>query len=148
VGFAQTAVFYDRAPRAAGSTKYSIRKMLRLAWTAALSFSPLPLRISLVLGIVVAAVGMILGGWAVVAWAMGATTQGWTSIFVLVCLIGGAILISNGILGEYVGRIFEESKGRPLYVIARCVGTEAGEARRSAAVVRQQEPQVHAPSPR
>lgn len=125
VGFPQIAVFFDRPARAAGRTKYSLGRMFRLAWIAALSFSPIPLRISLALGILVAAFGMALGIWAVIAWLMGDTTQGWTSLFVLVCLIGGAILISNGILGEYVGRIFEQSKARPLYVIARCINRPA-----------------------
>jgi polyisoprenyl-phosphate glycosyltransferase len=125
VGFPQTAVAFTRQPRAAGQTKYPLRKMIRFAWTGAVSFSPAPLRISLGLGIVVALFGLIWGLYAVVLplWG-GQTVRGWSSTVVLLSLIGGAILFSIGILGEYVGRIFEEIKGRPLYVVAMQVNLE------------------------
>jgi glycosyltransferase involved in cell wall biosynthesis len=119
VGFPQTAVQYKRAARAAGETKYPLRKMLRFAWTAAVSFSPAPLRISLIGGVLVALVGVAIAIWAIIARLSGwETTPGWASIMVTLCLLGGAVLISNGILGEYVGRIFEEAKHRPLYIVS------------------------------
>lgn len=123
VGFPQTAVYYDRHARHAGDSKYPFRKLLKLAWTGAISFSALPLRISLGLGLFSAGLGLIVGVYAVtskiVAWAHGQNvTQGWTSLTCLICLLCGAVLVSNGILGEYIGRIFEEIKGRPLYLVS------------------------------
>jgi len=125
-GFPQTAVTYARDARAAGVTKYPLWKMLRFAWTAAISFSPLPLRLSFGLGVLLALVGgaQVVNG--LVYYALGLyVVPCWTSLMVVVCLIGSAILISIGVLGEYVGRIFEESKGRPLYVVADTVNTRS-----------------------
>ena len=93
--------------------------MLWLAWTAAFSFSPTPLRLSFVLGFLIAAIGMLQAVNAVVRSFLGLyVVPGWSSQIVVTCLIGGAILISIGMLGEYVGRIFEAVRERPLYVIA------------------------------
>lgn len=127
VGFAQTAVPYQRSARAAGRTKFSLGKMLRFAFTAAISFSPLPLRLGLILGFLVAAFGAGYGLFAFFGRLFGwyEPARGWASLVVLVSLIGGAILISNGILGEYVGRIFEQSKDRPLYIISRSANLDA-----------------------
>jgi dolichol-phosphate mannosyltransferase len=119
VGFPQTSVEFVRQPRVGGETKYPLSKMLLFAWTAAVSFSPRPLRVSFALGILIALFGLAEGVYAVARLMLGLyVVPGWTSMIVVVCLIGGAILISIGVLGEYVGRIFEESKGRPLYVVA------------------------------
>ncbi|TGL47327.1 glycosyltransferase, partial [Leptospira meyeri] len=124
IGFPQTPVFYNRDPRVAGETKYPLRKMLKLAMNAAVSFSPLPLRFSLGLGIIVAIMGFAVGVYALYRAFQHFILQmpivynpGWATIVTLICLIGGSILISIGILGEYIARIFEESKGRPLYVV-------------------------------
>jgi polyisoprenyl-phosphate glycosyltransferase len=119
VGFPQTAVAYARDRRVAGKTTYSLAKMFWLAWTAAISFSATPLRAIFVLGFLIAAVGMLQAANAVVRSILGLyVVPGWSSLIVVTCLIGGAILISIGVLGEYVGRIFEAVKERPLYVIA------------------------------
>jgi dolichol-phosphate mannosyltransferase len=119
VGFPQTSVTYNRESRAAGSTKYSLIRMLRLAWTAAISFSTLPLRVSFLLGLLLAAVGMTQAVNAIVRQALGLyVVPGWTSLMVVTCLIGGANLICLGVIGEYLGRVFDESKRRPLYIIA------------------------------
>jgi glycosyltransferase involved in cell wall biosynthesis len=119
VGFPQTAVAYARDRRVAGKTTYSLAKMLWLAWTAAISFSATPLRAIFVLGFLIAAVGMLEAANAVIRSVLGLyLVPGWSSLIVVTCLIGGAILISVGVLGEYVGRIFEAVKERPLYVIA------------------------------
>ena len=119
VGFPQTTVEYVRHARQHGTTKYPLRKMLLLAWTAAVSFSPAPLRASFALGVLAAMAGLGEGVYAVARTLLGYyTVPGWTSVIVVTCLIGGAILISIGVLGEYVGRIFEEVKGRPLYTVA------------------------------
>jgi dolichol-phosphate mannosyltransferase len=125
-GFPQTAVTYARDARAAGVTKYPMWKMLKFAWTAAVSFSPLPLRLSFGLGVLLALVGGAQAVNGLVQYALGLyIVPGWTSLMVVVCLIGSAILISIGVLGEYVGRIFEESKGRPLYIVADAVNTRS-----------------------
>lgn len=120
VGFAQTAVTYQRSPRAAGQSKYPLRKMIRFAWTATVSFSPLPLRLGLILGFAVALLGFGFGIFVALGRLFGwyRPAPGWASLVVLISLIGGAVLISNGILGEYVGRIFEEAKRRPLYIVS------------------------------
>ena len=119
IGFPQSFVDYARDPRVAGETKYSLNKMLSLAWTAAVSFSPTPLRLSFGLGLGIMAIGMLQAINAVVRSILGLhVVEGWSSIIVVTCLVGGAILVSIGVLGEYVGRIFEATKERPLYIVA------------------------------
>jgi len=119
VGFPQTAVKFERPPRAAGETKYSLVKMLHFAWTAAISFSPAPLRISFFFGMLVAMLGFIVGVYAVWRKVFGLyVIPGWASTLVVVCLVGGGILLSIGVLGEYIARIFEEVKDRPLYIVS------------------------------
>lgn len=134
IGFPQTPVFYKRDPRVAGETKYPLRKMLKLAMNAAVSFSPLPLRFSLALGIIVAMIGFAVGFYALFRAFQHFILEmpivynpGWATIVTLICLIGGSILISIGILGEYIARIFEESKGRPLYVVEFVKGSSLTE---------------------
>jgi dolichol-phosphate mannosyltransferase len=125
VGFPLTSVPYAREARIAGQTKYPLRKMLRLAWTAAVSFSPTPLRLSFWLGFLIAAIGMLEAANAVIRSALGLyVVPGWSSMIVVTCLIGGSILVSIGVLGEYVGRIFEAIKERPLYLIASTIARE------------------------
>ncbi|HYL37531.1 MAG TPA: glycosyltransferase [Bryobacteraceae bacterium] len=119
-GYPQVGVPYERAPRAAGRTKYPLGKMLAFAWTAATSFSTLPLKISVMLGIVCGLFGLEEAIRAVLAFWFGwYTVPGWTSLMVVTSLIGGSLLISIGILGQYVGKIYEQSKERPLYLVAR-----------------------------
>jgi dolichol-phosphate mannosyltransferase len=123
VGFPQVAVAYHRAARVAGSTKYPLRKMLAFSWTAATSFSTLPLRVSMIMGAIVGMLGIEEGIRAILAYSLGwYTVPGWTSLTVLVALIGSALLMSIGILGEYVAKLYEQSKGRPLYIVARTFG--------------------------
>jgi dolichol-phosphate mannosyltransferase len=122
VGFPQTAVEYERDARAAGVTKYPLRRMLRFAWTAAVSFSPLPLRISFAFAAILAVIAFTQAVNAIVRTLLGLyTVPGWTSLMVVLCLIGSAILVSIGVLGEYVARIFEENKHRPLYVVTEVI---------------------------
>jgi dolichol-phosphate mannosyltransferase len=123
VGYAQCAVPYSRAPRIAGSTKYPLWKMLRFAWTAATSFSTLPLRLCIMLGLtfgVFAIEEMVRSLWGLYH---GRNVPGWTSLMVLTSVTGCAMLVGLGILGQYVGRIYEETKGRPLYLVARTFNT-------------------------
>jgi dolichol-phosphate mannosyltransferase len=92
--------------------------MIRLAWTAAVSFSPLPLRLSFFGAAAMTLVAIEETVRALVAHLSGRTVPGWTSLMVVVCLCNAALMIAVGLLGEYVAKIFEESKGRPLYVVA------------------------------
>jgi polyisoprenyl-phosphate glycosyltransferase len=118
VGYPQICVRYERQARVAGTTKYPLNRMIRLAWNAAVSFSPLPLRMSFFAGGLMALLAIEEAVRALVAYHSGRTVPGWTSLMIVLCMSNAALLITVGILGEYVGRIFEESKGRPLYIVA------------------------------
>lgn len=130
VGWRQVAVEYERAPRLAGETKYPLRKMVRFAGDAIVSFSYAPLRLATTLGLVVSAASFSYAVYAVLArlfdWNV---VQGWASLMVAVLFIGGVQLVSLGIIGEYVGRVYDEVKGRPLYLAeVQRAGEAAGEA--------------------
>jgi dolichol-phosphate mannosyltransferase len=127
VGFKQTAVLYDRPSRFAGETKYPLRKMLRFAIDGITSFSIVPLRFATYLGMLVAVSSVATAIWALVAhFGMHATVPGWTAMVVLVALLAAAQLLMIGILGEYVGRIYEQVKHRPLYVVGDRVNLDRG----------------------
>jgi glycosyltransferase involved in cell wall biosynthesis len=119
IGFKQTAVYYERQKRIAGETKYGLRKMIRFAIDGITSFSIVPLRLATWLGVLAGIVAMATGAWALYQkfYAQG-VVQGWTTIMLLVALGSSAQLLMTGILGEYVGRIYEEVKRRPLYTVA------------------------------
>jgi glycosyltransferase involved in cell wall biosynthesis len=120
VGYPQIGVPYERSARLVGETKYPLHKMLSFAWTAATSFSTLPLHASTTLGFLVTLFGLEEGVRAVLAhvfhWYV---VPGWTTLMVAFSVIGGTLLTSIGILGEYVGKLYEQSKDRPLYLVAR-----------------------------
>ena len=125
VGFKQTAVLYDRPARFAGSTKYPLRKMVRFAIDGITSFSVLPLRFSTYLGMIVATLSLLYAAWALVDhFVLNHTVPGWTALVVLIALLSSVQLLMIGILGEYVGRIYEEVKRRPLYVVRERVNLE------------------------
>lgn len=125
MGFRQTAVSFHRDSRAAGETKYPLRKMLRLALAGLVGFSDAPLRIALWLGMLVSAFGLFYGAYAVSLSVFGGhPVAGWTSIIVVVSLLCGANLMMTGIVGIYVGRIHSEVKNRPLYLVDDTVGFE------------------------
>ena len=127
-GFRQVAVDYDRAPRVAGTTKYSFWKMVSLAVGALSSFSIKPLRLAVWMGFV--ASGIALAG-VVYALAVRLFTDnwvpGWAGLFIAVLFVGGVQLISLGIIGEYVGRIYNEVKRRPLFLVAERHGFPMGD---------------------
>jgi dolichol-phosphate mannosyltransferase len=118
VGYPQTCVRYERHARAAGTTKYPLSKMLRLAWNAAISFSPLPLRMSFIAAGLMTLVAFEEAVRAFVEHFSGRTVPGWTSLMIVLCLSNAALLLTVGVLGEYVAKIFEEGKSRPLYIVA------------------------------
>jgi dolichol-phosphate mannosyltransferase len=118
VGFKQAAVEYVREERFAGETKYPLSKMLKLSMDGITSFSTKPLTMSKNLGFVTAGAGFIYMIIVILnKFAFGKTVAGWASLAVLILLIGGVQLIMLGIVGEYIARIFDESKNRPLYII-------------------------------
>lgn len=118
VGFRQTTVEYDRAPRAAGNSKYTLRAMLQLAGDAVVSFSTIPLRIASVLGLVVALLGIAYGAFTVIERLLHHNVvPGYTTLVVAVLVVGGVQLACLGIIGQYLGRVYEESKGRPLFIL-------------------------------
>jgi dolichol-phosphate mannosyltransferase len=117
VGFRQTGVTYERPARFAGETKWPLRKMLRFAIDGITSFSTVPLRMATWLGLMAGLVAMGGVGWALYSKFFGGVVRGWTTIMIMVGLGSSAQLLMTGILGEYVGRIYEEVKRRPLYVV-------------------------------
>ena len=123
VGFRQSGVPYVSPPRPAGRSKYSGMRMARLAADALVGFSSRPLRIGLALGFAVSLASIVFGLSALVTKLLGVfVVPGWTSIMVLVGVVGGIQLIVLGVIGEYVGHVFDEVKRRPLYVVSRVHG--------------------------
>ena len=123
VGFNQIGVAYSRDERRAGETKYPFRKMMKFAADGIVSFSNAPLRLALGLGFVVSAGSFVYGFVAILLKATGAfTVPGWTSIIIVTSFLGGVQLIVLGVIGEYVGRTYVETKGRPLYIVNRETG--------------------------
>lgn len=124
VGFHQGAVYYERAARHAGQTKYPVWKSARLAWDALTSFSGAPLRWMTGVGVIVSLVGVAYLIDIVVVRIIhpGSSVAGWSSLAVIVLLLGGVQLVCLGITGQYISRIFEESKKRPLYLVREKIG--------------------------
>jgi polyisoprenyl-phosphate glycosyltransferase len=125
IGFRQTSVTFVRDVRQAGETKYPLKKMLRFALNGLLSFSLVPLQLASYLGFLISSIGFFY-----IAYAIGLklftdrVVLGWTSVMVAVLFLGGVQLISLGIIGEYIGRIYEEVKQRPLYIVDEAKGFE------------------------
>jgi polyisoprenyl-phosphate glycosyltransferase len=118
IGFRQTAVYYDRSARFAGDTHYPLHKMLRFASDGIVSFSTLPLRVATLLGILSGFGAAGVAVWVLVAKLSGAeAVPGWATIMLAVSLASSAQLLMIGILGEYLGRVYDEVKRRPLYLI-------------------------------
>jgi dolichol-phosphate mannosyltransferase len=124
IGFAQSPFDYDRAPRLAGETKYPLRKMLRLAADALTGFSTLPLRLASYAGFAFAGMGVLLMIYVLASWMAGAVVAGWTSLMATVLIIGSVQLIVVGILGEYIGRLYMQSKARPLFIVDQLLRDE------------------------
>lgn len=127
LGFATETVLYDRPARSAGESKYPLRKMLALAVEGVTSFSIKPLRMITVLGFAVAGAAFVMMLWSLAAWAIGWTLSGWASTVLPIYLLGGTQLIGLGIVGEYIGKIYQETKRRPRFIIDETV-TSAHEA--------------------
>lgn len=117
IGYRSGYVYYDRSERFAGESKYPFRKMLAFAIDGITSFSVKPLRLITTLGVVifVASLGMLL--YTLIAWVMGKAVTGWTSTLASIWMIGGIQILSLGVIGEYIGKIYNESKHRPRFII-------------------------------
>jgi glycosyltransferase involved in cell wall biosynthesis len=122
IGGKQVPFVYDRQARAAGESKYPLAKMLRFAADAITAFSVVPLMASMTIGWVMAAVGFAFFVYSIVGWLMGANLPGWTSLMAAVGLLGGMQFLMLGIIGAYLGRLYDQSKGRPLFMIRAIVG--------------------------
>jgi polyisoprenyl-phosphate glycosyltransferase len=117
IGLRQVALAYDRAPRTTGSSNYSLARMFGLAFDALTSFSIMPLRLASYLGFILGFLSLLMLGYTLGSWAFGHVVEGWTSLSTLILVLGSMQLILFGLLGEYVGRLYLESKRRPLFVI-------------------------------
>ncbi|HMO01770.1 MAG TPA: glycosyltransferase family 2 protein [Oligoflexia bacterium] len=131
VGFKQCPIFYERPPRFAGETKYPFKKSLKLAFDAITSFSYMPLRAASFLGVWVSIFAFFYIAVVIVLKFLGINFPGYTSIMASILLLGGVQLIVLGILGEYVGRIFEQGQNRPLYIISEIEGEPLSQKNKS-----------------
>jgi len=125
VGFPSTTVHYEAADRHAGTSSYTLRRMVRLAWTGVTSFSLVPLRLGIVLGLAMSALAFLELGFAVLAklyW--GTTVPGWASAISVLSLLFGVLFIFLGLLGEYLGRILVEVRRRPRFITAETSGLD------------------------
>ena len=119
IGYAWTTVEYDRAKRFAGESKYPLKKMLSFAFDGITSFSVKPMRLILVLGAVIFVLSLLMLLWALVEWVSGKTVSGWASLICSIWMIGGIQLLALGVIGEYIGKVYSETKARPRYIIER-----------------------------
>jgi polyisoprenyl-phosphate glycosyltransferase len=133
LGLREAILPFHRQRRAAGKSKYPMLTMLRFSWTAITSFSALPLRCTMAAGMAASGVSMLYFAYAAYgALVLKRVVPGWTSIVFLQCLFFGITLVGIGAIGEYVGRIYEEAKVRPLYILDHVVNLPASEAQRIA----------------
>ena len=118
VGFKSTSVYYERAERIAGESHYPLRKMLALAFNGITSLSVKPINLISGVGAFFSLVGLVLALWAIIRAILGHTVAGWASLLCVVCLLGGIQLISLGVIGQYIGKTYMETKRRPRYIIS------------------------------
>ena len=115
VGFKSTSVYYKREERIAGESHYPLKKMLALAFDGITSLSVKPIRMITMFGVLIAFIGII---WAVIGDLLGNTVSGWASTVCIICFMGGIQLLCLGVIGEYIGKIYLETKHRPRYIIS------------------------------
>lgn len=119
IGYPWTTVEYERAERFAGESKYPLKKMISFAFDGITSFSVKPIRMILTVGFVIFIASIIALIWALVSKLMGSAQAGWTSLMASIWMIGGIQLLSLGVIGEYVGKVYNETKARPRFIIER-----------------------------
>lgn len=128
IGYPWTTVEYERAPRFAGESKYPLKKMLAFAFDGITSFSVKPMRLILLLGAVIFALSLLMLIWTVIDWILGKTVSGWASLMCSIWMIGGIQLLALGVIGEYLGKIYSESKSRPRFIIEQVLDQADDEA--------------------
>src|SRR3569833_3529706 len=128
VGFRQVPIVYDRAERHAGQSKYPLSTMARFAFDAVTGFSTAPLRFASHFGLWLVAASVLLLIYIGFAFLTGVTIQGWTSLMLVVVVLGAVQMFVLGMIGEYLGRLYIESKRRPLYLVGDVVGPVLGHA--------------------
>ncbi|MDB5691963.1 MAG: glycosyltransferase [Alphaproteobacteria bacterium] len=126
VGFRQVPIVYDRAERHAGRTKYPLSRMVRFAFDAVTGFSTAPLRFASHIGLWLVAASVLLLIYIAFAFLTGATIQGWTSLMLVVVVLGAVQMFVLGMIGEYLGRLYIEAKRRPLYIVSDIAGHAGG----------------------
>jgi dolichol-phosphate mannosyltransferase len=126
VGFRQVPIAYDRAERHAGQSKYPLSKMIRFALDAVTGFSTAPLRMASHIGLWLVAASVLLLGYIAVGFLTGTAIQGWTSLMLVVVVLGAVQMFVLGMIGEYLGRLYMEAKHRPLYIVAEIAGHAGG----------------------
>ena len=119
VGFKSTCVYYERKARLAGKGHYPLKRMISLALNGITSLSIRPIRIITALGFIVAVISLVGIIWSVAVTLMGKSVAGWASIVSITCFLGGIQLLSLGVIGEYIGKMYLEVKGRPRYIIEK-----------------------------
>lgn len=137
IGYPQAALDYDRDPRFAGETKYPLRRMVRFALDAITGFSVAPLKIATWLGFLICGLSAAMCTYVLVVWLKGDVVPGWTSTTLVTLVLGGVQLFVVGILGEYVGRLYMQSKARPLFVIDHILRVERSASRAASPILRQ-----------
>ncbi len=128
IGFRQVPFVYDRHERHAGTSKYPLGKMIRFALDAITGFSTAPLRFASHVGLLLTAASVLLMLYILVGWLMCNAVQGWTSTMLVVVFLGAVQMFVLGMIGEYLGRLYVESKKRPLYIVADVAGPVQGHA--------------------
>ena len=121
IGFKSDVVYYERFERFAGKSKYPLKKMLSFAWDGITSFTVKPLKMIMNLGLLIAFFSFLFLIWVVVGYFGGNSVSGWTTIIVLICLFSGIQIFCIGIIGEYIGKIYIETKERPRFIIDKKV---------------------------
>jgi dolichol-phosphate mannosyltransferase len=125
IGFKQVAFPYDREERYAGETKYPLRKMVRFALDALTGFSSAPLKLASHAGLILSLGSLLLILYIAYAWLAGESIQGWTSLMLVVVVLGAMQMFVLALMGEYIGRLYNEAKRRPLYIVQEIAGAEA-----------------------
>ena len=128
IGFRQVPFAYDRQHRFAGETKYPLKKMMRFAIDALTGFSSAPLKLAGRAGLFLSIGSLILILYIAYAWAAGSSIQGWTSLMLVVVVLGAVQMFVLALMGEYIGRLYNESKRRPLYIVQEIAGGSRAEA--------------------
>jgi polyisoprenyl-phosphate glycosyltransferase len=129
IGFRQVPILYHRDERFAGETKYPLAKMLRFAFDALTGFSSAPLKLASHAGFALSIGSVLIVLYIVYAWLSGHSIQGWTSLMLVVVVLGAVQMFVLALMGEYIGRLYNEAKGRPLYIVQEIAGATGREGR-------------------